>query len=134
MILSPSLDGAGRSRPASPAWTWSHADDPAKLPHGPAPAAMAALPITVRRLSGPWMVMPAASAVAHGNLNNDLDNRTDHGGQIRPHFVHKFRSNSDLCLTGDLRQMLPGVIAYGILFDLNLYHAQLPPDLDPILV
>ncbi len=33
----------------------------------------------------------------------------------------KFRSNSVLCLTGDLRQMLPGVIAYGILFDLNLY-------------
>ena len=37
---------------------------------------------------------------------------------------HKFRSNSDLCLTGDLRQMLPGVIAYGIQSDLNLYvHA-----------
>ena len=35
---------------------------------------------------------------------------------------YKFRSNSDLCLTGDLRQMLPGVIAYGILFDLNLYE------------
>ena len=48
--------------------------------------------------------------------------------------LYKFRSNSDLCLTGDLRQMLPGVIAYGILFDLNLYHAQLPPDLGLILV
>ena len=35
--------------------------------------------------------------------------------------VYKFRSNSDLCLTGDLRQMPPGVIAYGIQFDLNLY-------------
>ena len=34
---------------------------------------------------------------------------------------NKFRSNSDLCLTGDLPQMLPGVIAYGIQFDLNLY-------------
>ena len=34
---------------------------------------------------------------------------------------YKFRSNSDLCLPGDLRQMLPGVIAYVILFDLNLY-------------
>ena len=34
---------------------------------------------------------------------------------------YKFRSNSDLCLPGDLRQMLPGVIVYGILFDLNLY-------------
>ena len=34
---------------------------------------------------------------------------------------YKFRSNSDLCLTGDLRQMPPGVIAYGIQFDLNLY-------------
>ena len=33
------------------------------------------------------------------------------------------RRNSDLYLTGDLRQMLPGVIAYGIQFDLNLYHA-----------
>ena len=31
------------------------------------------------------------------------------------------RSNSDRCLTGDLPQMLPGVIAYGIQFDLNLY-------------
>ena len=36
--------------------------------------------------------------------------------------MYKFRSNSDLCLTGDLRQVLPGVIAYGIQFDLNLYH------------
>ncbi len=35
---------------------------------------------------------------------------------------YKFRSNSDLCLTGDLRQILPGVIVYGILFDLNLYR------------
>ena len=34
---------------------------------------------------------------------------------------YEFRSNSDLCLTGDLRQMLPGVIAYGIRFDLNPY-------------
>ncbi len=34
---------------------------------------------------------------------------------------YKFRSNSDLCLTGYLWQMLPGVIAYGILFDPNLY-------------
>ncbi len=34
---------------------------------------------------------------------------------------YKFRSNSDLYLTGDLQQMLPGVIAYGIQFDLNLY-------------
>ena len=35
---------------------------------------------------------------------------------------YKFRSNSDLCLTDDLRQMLPGVIAYGVQFDLNLYN------------
>ena len=34
---------------------------------------------------------------------------------------YKFGSNSDLCLTGDLREVLPGVIAYGIQFDLNLY-------------
>ena len=34
---------------------------------------------------------------------------------------YKFRSNSDLCLTGDLPQTLPGMIAYGIRFDLNLY-------------
>ena len=34
----------------------------------------------------------------------------------------KFRSDSDLCLTGDLRQMLLDVIAYGIQFDLNLYR------------
>ena len=37
---------------------------------------------------------------------------------------YESRSNSDLGLTGDLRQMLPGVIAYGVQFDLNLYvHA-----------
>ncbi len=35
--------------------------------------------------------------------------------------VYKFRSNSDLYLTGDLRQMLPCVFAYGIQLDLNLY-------------
>ena len=35
--------------------------------------------------------------------------------------AYKFRSNSNLYLTGDLRQMLPGVTAYGIQFDLNLY-------------
>ena len=35
--------------------------------------------------------------------------------------LYEFRSNSDLCLTGDLGQMLPGVIAYGIRFDLNPY-------------
>ncbi len=34
---------------------------------------------------------------------------------------YKFRSNSDLCLTGYLRQLLPCVFAYGIQFDLNLY-------------
>ena len=34
---------------------------------------------------------------------------------------YRFRSNSDLCLTGYLWQMLPGVIAYGIQFDLNPY-------------
>ena len=34
---------------------------------------------------------------------------------------YKFRSNSDLCMTGDLREMLPGVIAYGVQFDRNLY-------------
>ena len=34
---------------------------------------------------------------------------------------YKFGSNSDLDLTGDLRQMLPGVIVYGIQFDLNPY-------------
>ena len=34
---------------------------------------------------------------------------------------YKFRSNSDLRLIGDLQQMLPGVIAYGLQFDLNLY-------------
>ena len=37
---------------------------------------------------------------------------------------YKLRSNSDLCLTGDLLQMLPGVITYGIQFDLNLYVPQ----------
>ncbi len=37
--------------------------------------------------------------------------------------MYRFRSNSDLCLTGDLRQMLLDVIAYGIQFDLNLYPA-----------
>ena len=36
--------------------------------------------------------------------------------------MYRFRSNSDLCLTGDLRQMLLDVIAYGIQFDLNLYR------------
>ena len=36
--------------------------------------------------------------------------------------VYRFRSNSDLCLTGYLWQMLPGVIAYGIQFDLNPYQ------------
>ena len=36
---------------------------------------------------------------------------------------YKFGSNFDLCLTGDLREVLPGVIAYGIQFDLNLYTA-----------
>ena len=36
-------------------------------------------------------------------------------------YGYKFRSNFDLCLTGDLRQMLPGVITYRIQFDLNLY-------------
>ena len=43
---------------------------------------------------------------------------------------YKFRSNSDLYLTGDLRQMLPGVIAYGVQFDLNLHplgHSRLTP-------
>ncbi len=35
--------------------------------------------------------------------------------------LYKFRSNSDLCLTGYRRQILPGVFAYGIQFDLNLY-------------
>ena len=35
--------------------------------------------------------------------------------------LYKFRSNSDLCLTGYLREMLPGVIAYGVQSDLNLY-------------
>ena len=34
---------------------------------------------------------------------------------------YRFRSNSDLCPTGGLRQMPPGVAAYGILFGLNLY-------------
>ncbi len=34
---------------------------------------------------------------------------------------YKFRSNSDLCPTGDPRQMLPGAFAYGVQFDLNLY-------------
>ena len=40
---------------------------------------------------------------------------------------YKFRSSSDLCLTGDLRQILPGVIAYGIQFDLNLYRGAAVP-------
>ena len=43
------------------------------------------------------------------------------GGVERLPAPYKFRSNSGLRLTGDLRQMLPGVIAYGIQFDLNLY-------------
>ena len=34
---------------------------------------------------------------------------------------YRFRSNSDLCLTGYHRQILPGVFAYGIQFDLYLY-------------
>ena len=34
---------------------------------------------------------------------------------------YKFGSNSNLCLAGDLPQMLPDVITYGIQFDLNLY-------------
>ncbi len=34
---------------------------------------------------------------------------------------YKFRSNSGLRLTGCLRQILPGVIAYGIQFDPDLY-------------
>ncbi len=37
---------------------------------------------------------------------------------------YKFGSNSDLCLTGDLRQILPGVIAYGTQFGLNLYRGE----------
>ena len=44
-------------------------------------------------------------------------------GTTAGEFEYKFRSNSVLCLIGDLRQMLPGVIAYGIQFDPNLYHA-----------
>ena len=40
---------------------------------------------------------------------------------------YKFRSNSDLYLTGDLRQMLPGVTAYGVQFDLNLYCSPTHP-------
>ena len=40
---------------------------------------------------------------------------------------YKFRSNSDLCLTGYHRQILPGVFAYGIQFDLNLYHSTPQP-------
>ena len=32
---------------------------------------------------------------------------------------YKFRLNSDLCLTGYLRQILPSVITYGIQFDLG---------------
>ena len=56
----------------------------------------------------------------------DLPNHTTGAVKSPPIFAsgctaYKFRSNSDLCLTGDLRQMLPGVIAYGIQFDLNLY-------------
>ena len=35
---------------------------------------------------------------------------------------YRFRANSGLCLTGDLRRMLPGVITNGIQFDLNLYR------------
>ena len=42
--------------------------------------------------------------------------------------VYKFRSNSYLYLTGDLRQMLPGVTAYGVQFDLNLYVAVRRPE------
>ncbi len=38
--------------------------------------------------------------------------------------LHKFRSNSDPCLSGDLRQVLPGVIAYGIQVGLNLYRVR----------
>ena len=33
--------------------------------------------------------------------------------------LYKFGSNSDPCLTGYLPQMLPGVIVYGVQFDLN---------------
>ena len=36
--------------------------------------------------------------------------------------MYGFRSNSGLCLTGDLREVLLDVIAYGIQFDLNLYR------------
>ncbi len=35
--------------------------------------------------------------------------------------MYKFRLNFDLCLTGYLRQIMPGVITYGIQFDLSLY-------------
>ncbi len=44
------------------------------------------------------------------------------GPELAPLCKYKFRSNSDLCLTGYLRQMLPGVFAYGVQFDLNLYY------------
>ncbi len=40
-----------------------------------------------------------------------------------------FGSNYDLSLTGDLRQMLPGVIAYGIQFDLDSYLSLYEPRL-----
>ena len=43
-----------------------------------------------------------------------------------PEEMYKFRSNSYLCLTGYHRQILSGVFAYGIQFDLNLYEEILP--------
>ena len=47
--------------------------------------------------------------------------------------MYKFRPNSDLCLTGDLPQILPGVIAYGIQFDLNLYLWDTAPVLEQVI-
>ena len=41
---------------------------------------------------------------------------------INHHRDIPFRSNSNPCLTGDLRQMPPGVLAYGIRSDPNLHR------------
>ena len=69
-----------------------HADDPAKMPQGTAPAARAALPVIVGHLSGPWVVMPAAWAGVHPamavcgrtkSITNSLSRRTLRGRPLK---------------------------------------------------
>ena len=64
MSKPPSLDGAGQAGEPRRDAERPRADDSTKALHGTAPAARAALPVIVRHLSGPWMVMPAAWALS----------------------------------------------------------------------